>query len=55
MLNALLFVFVGFHVVLINPLAGVMPGVPAAVAITAVLSPARSRLRRLSAVSMRWA
>lgn len=53
MLNALL--FVGFHVVLINPLAGVMPGVPAAVAITAVLFAARSRLRRLSAVSMRWA
>ena len=37
MLNALLFVFVGFHVVLINPLVGVTPGVPAAVAITAVL------------------
>ena len=37
MLNALLFVFVGFHVVLINPLAGVIPGVPAVVAITAVL------------------
>jgi CPA1 family monovalent cation:H+ antiporter len=37
MLNALLFVFVGFHVVLINPLAGVTPGVPAAVAIAAVL------------------
>jgi monovalent cation:H+ antiporter, CPA1 family len=37
MLNALLFVFVGFHVVLINPLAGVIPGVPAVVAITTVL------------------
>ena len=37
MLNALLFVFVGFHVVLINPLAGVIPGVPGLVAITAVL------------------
>jgi CPA1 family monovalent cation:H+ antiporter len=37
MLNALLFVFVGFHVVLINPLAGVIPGVPAAIAIIAVL------------------
>jgi CPA1 family monovalent cation:H+ antiporter len=37
MLNALLFVFVGFHVVLINPLAGVTPGVPAAAAIIAVL------------------
>lgn len=37
MLNALLFVFVGFHVVLINPLVGVTPGVPALVAITAVL------------------
>jgi CPA1 family monovalent cation:H+ antiporter len=36
-LNALLFVFVGFHVVLINPLAGVMAGVPAVVAIAAVL------------------
>lgn len=55
MSNALLFVFVGFHVVLINPLAGVMPDVPAAVAITAVLFAARSRLRRLSAVPMRWA
>jgi Na+:H+ antiporter len=30
-------VFVGFHVVLINPLAGVIPGVPAAIAIIAVL------------------
>jgi CPA1 family monovalent cation:H+ antiporter len=29
--------FVGFHVVLINPLAGVIPGVPGLVAITAVL------------------
>lgn len=36
-LNALLFVFVGFHVVLINPLEGVVPGVPALVAIAAVL------------------
>lgn len=36
-LNALLFVFVGFHVVLINPLQGVMPGVPGLVAVTAVL------------------
>jgi CPA1 family monovalent cation:H+ antiporter len=36
-LNALLFVFVGFHVVLINPLAGVTPGVPGTVAIVAVL------------------
>ena len=36
-LNALLFVFVGFHVVLINPLQGVVMGVPALVAIVAVL------------------
>lgn len=36
-LNALLFVFVGFHVVLINPLQGVIPGVPALVSIAAVL------------------
>jgi len=36
-LNALLFVFVGFHVVLINPLQGVVLGVPALVAIAAVL------------------
>lgn len=36
-LNALLFVFVGFHVVLINPLQGVVPGVPALVSIAAVL------------------
>jgi CPA1 family monovalent cation:H+ antiporter len=36
-LNALLFVFVGFHVVLINPLQGVIPGVPGLVAVTAVL------------------
>ena len=36
-LNALLFVFVGFHVVLINPLQGVIPGVPGLVAIAAVL------------------
>lgn len=38
LLNALLFVFVGLHVVLINPLVGVTPGVPAAVAIAAVLA-----------------
>jgi CPA1 family monovalent cation:H+ antiporter len=37
MLNALLFVFVGFHVVLINPLRDVFPGVPALVAVVAVL------------------
>jgi CPA1 family monovalent cation:H+ antiporter len=36
-LNALLFVFVGFHVVLINPLQGIVLGVPAFVAIVAVL------------------
>jgi NhaP-type Na+/H+ or K+/H+ antiporter len=36
-LNALLFVFVGFHVVLINPLQGVVPGVRGLVAVTAVL------------------
>lgn len=36
-LNALLFVFVGFHAVLINPLQGVVPGVPALVSIAAVL------------------
>ena len=36
-LNALLFVFVGFHVVLVNPLPGVVLGVPALVAIAAVL------------------
>lgn len=36
-LNALLFVFVGFHVVLINPLQGVIPGVPGLVAVMAVL------------------
>ncbi|MEI6333020.1 MAG: sodium:proton antiporter [Methylococcaceae bacterium] len=36
-LNALLFVFVGFHVVLINPLQGVVMGIPALVAIVAVL------------------
>jgi CPA1 family monovalent cation:H+ antiporter len=36
-LNALLFVFVGFHVVLINPLQGIVLGVPALVAIVAVL------------------
>ena len=36
-LNALLFVFVGFHVVLINPLQDVVPGVPALVSIAAVL------------------
>lgn len=37
MLNALLFVFVGLHVVLINPLVDVTPGVPALVGIAAVL------------------
>jgi len=37
-LNALLFVFVGLHVVLINPLAGVIPGVPGVLAILAVLA-----------------
>ena len=37
LLNALLFVFVGIHVVLVNPLQGVMLGVPAIVAIMAVL------------------
>jgi CPA1 family monovalent cation:H+ antiporter len=37
-LNSLLFVFVGFHVVLINPLQDVTPGVPVAVAIAAVLA-----------------
>jgi CPA1 family monovalent cation:H+ antiporter len=36
-LNALLFVFVGFHVVVINPLQGVVPGVPGLVSIAAVL------------------
>ena len=36
-LNALLFVFVGLHVVLINPLANVTPGVPALVSIVVVL------------------
>lgn len=36
-LNALLFVFVGFHVVLINPLQGVVLGVPGAVAVLSVL------------------
>jgi CPA1 family monovalent cation:H+ antiporter len=36
-LNALLFVFVGFHVVLINPLQDVVLGVPALVSIAAVL------------------
>lgn len=36
-LNALLFVFVGFHVVLINPLQGVVLGVPGLVAVAAVL------------------
>ncbi|MFZ1415593.1 MAG: sodium:proton antiporter [Defluviicoccus sp.] len=36
-LNALLFVLVGLHVVLINPLVDVTPGVPALVAIVAVL------------------
>lgn len=37
LLNALLSVFVGFHVVLINPLQGIVPGVPRLVAIIAVL------------------
>jgi CPA1 family monovalent cation:H+ antiporter len=37
-LNALLFVFVGFHVVLINPLPGIAIGVPAVVAIVSVLA-----------------
>jgi CPA1 family monovalent cation:H+ antiporter len=36
-LNALLFVFVGFHVVLINPLEDVIPGIPGLVSIVAVL------------------
>jgi CPA1 family monovalent cation:H+ antiporter len=36
-LNALLFVFVGFHVVLINPLHDVIPGIPGLVSIAAVL------------------
>jgi CPA1 family monovalent cation:H+ antiporter len=36
-LNALLFVFVGFHVVVINPLQGIVPGVPGLVSIAAVL------------------
>lgn len=36
-LNALLFVFVGFHVVLINPLQDVIPGIPGLVSIVAVL------------------
>jgi CPA1 family monovalent cation:H+ antiporter len=36
-LNALLFVFVGFHVILINPLQNVIPGVPGLVSIVAVL------------------
>jgi CPA1 family monovalent cation:H+ antiporter len=38
LLNSLLFVFVGLHVVLINPLAGVIVGVPGVVAILAVLA-----------------
>jgi monovalent cation:H+ antiporter, CPA1 family len=37
-LNALLFVFVGLHIVLIDPLAGVVTGVPGSVAILAVLA-----------------
>jgi CPA1 family monovalent cation:H+ antiporter len=37
MLNALLFVFVGLHVVLINPLVDVTPGIPVLVGIVAVL------------------
>ena len=36
-LNALLFVFVGFHVILINPLQDVIPGIPGLVSIVAVL------------------
>ncbi|MDD2768087.1 MAG: sodium:proton antiporter [Methylococcus sp.] len=36
-LNALLFVFVGFHVVLINPLQGVVLGIAGLVAVVAVL------------------
>jgi CPA1 family monovalent cation:H+ antiporter len=36
-LNGLLFVFVGLHVVLINPLLGVPLGIPGLVAITAVI------------------
>jgi CPA1 family monovalent cation:H+ antiporter len=50
-LNALLFVFVGLHVVLINPLAGVMPGPPPSRS-QLCSSPARSRFRLSSAVSM---
>ena len=37
-LNSLLFVFVGFHVVLINPLQDVVPGVPGLVSIISVLA-----------------
>jgi len=37
-LNALLFVYVGLHVVLINPIAGITPGVPGFVAIVSVLA-----------------
>jgi len=36
-LNALLFVFVGFHVVLLNPLPGITMGLPGLVAIASVL------------------
>lgn len=36
-LNGPLFVFVSFHVVLINPLQGVVPGIPGLVAMGAVL------------------
>jgi CPA1 family monovalent cation:H+ antiporter len=36
-LNALLFVFVGFHVVVINPVENVIPGIPALVSVVAVL------------------
>lgn len=36
-LNALLFVFVGFHVVLINPLPGITLGIPGLVALFSVL------------------
>ena len=36
-LNALLFVYVGLHVVLINPLTGIVVGVPGSIAIVSVL------------------
>lgn len=38
LLNALLFVFVGLHVVLINPISGVVLGLPGLMAILAVLA-----------------